>query len=74
MIGASEGNRIRFYDLMNIEDGFVQLMLTPSTSTRVVVAAHTLKLSEQNDLFYSGGGAQNRRVSFGTDKCLWRSA
>jgi hypothetical protein len=58
MIGASEGNRIRFYDLMNIEDGFVQLMLTPSTSTRVVVAAHTLKLSEQNDLFYSGGGAR----------------
>ncbi len=50
---------------MNIEDGFVQLILTPATSTRVVVAAHTLKLSEQNDLFYSGGGARNRRVSFG---------
>jgi Alginate export len=54
-----------FYNLMNIEDGFVQLILTPATSTRFVVAAHTLKLSEQNDLFYSGGGAQNRRVSFG---------
>lgn len=54
-----------FYNLMNIENGFVQLILTPATSTRFVVAAHTLKLSEQNDLFYSGGGAQNRRVSFG---------
>ena len=54
-----------FYNEMNIRDGFAQLLLSPTSSTRVRIDYHNLSLSESKDLFYAGSGAQNRSLSFG---------
>jgi hypothetical protein len=49
--------RFPFFNLMNNEDGFVELMLRPSTFITVRSDVHTLRLTSANDLWYSGGGA-----------------
>jgi hypothetical protein len=54
-----------FYNLMNIEDRFVQLILSPLATVRVMVDYRALALAEPNDLFYSGSGAQDRSRIFG---------
>jgi hypothetical protein len=54
-----------FYNLMNLQDSFGQLILAPTKATRVRVDYHHLNLSESKDLFYSGSGAQDRTGAFG---------
>jgi len=54
-----------FYNLMNVEDAFGQVILTPTKDTRLRVDYHVLGLSSSKDLFYSGSGAQQRSGPFG---------
>lgn len=56
--------RVPFYNLMNVEDAFAQLMLAPSPRWSIRADAHLLRLAEPNDLWYAGGGAFDEQ-SFG---------
>jgi len=49
--------RFPFFNMMNNEDGFVELMLRPAAKVTIRSDAHTLRLTNSNDLWYSGGGA-----------------
>jgi hypothetical protein len=51
-----------FYNLMNSQDTFVQLLLRPHERVTVRTDWHWLRLSEKRDLWYSGGGATNDDV------------
>ena len=51
-----------FYNLMNDEDLFVQLLATPWPRVSVRADYHWLRLTEPRDLWYSGGGATNDHV------------
>jgi len=48
-----------FYNLMNSEDFFAQLILKPHQRLSVRADYHWLRLSDAHDLWYSGGGATN---------------
>ena len=56
--------RFPFYNLMNSEDVFAQLRLRPNPALSVRADVRHLRLSNKNDLWYSGGGAFQQR-SFG---------
>jgi len=45
-----------FYNLMNNEDLFVQVVLKPKNSTTIRVDLHSLNLHEETDLWYMGAG------------------
>jgi hypothetical protein len=49
--------RFPFFNLMNVRDGFGELMLRPSPKLTVRTDAHALRLADANDLWYQGGGA-----------------
>ena len=49
--------RFPFYNLMNNQDAFTELILRPHAKWTVRADAHTLRLSNKNDLWYVGGGA-----------------
>jgi hypothetical protein len=49
--------RLPFFNMMNTADAFVETMLRPATSVTVRADVHVLRLSNRNDLWYSGGGA-----------------
>lgn len=49
--------RFPFYNLMNNEDAFVQLRLTPHSKIALRSDVHALRLSNVKDLWYVGGGA-----------------
>lgn len=49
--------RFPFYNLMNLEDSFVQLRLKPHAKVALRTDLHHLRLSNSNDLWYTGGGA-----------------
>jgi hypothetical protein len=49
--------RTPFYNQMNNEDLFAELILHPSKKLAVRADVHRLRLSNANDLFYAGGGA-----------------
>ena len=51
-----------FYNLMNDEDVFAQLIATPCSRVTVRTDYHWLRLTEPRDLWYAGGGATNDRV------------
>ena len=46
-----------FFNLMNLDDRFAQLILRPHDRVTVRADFHRLKLAESSDLWYSGGGA-----------------
>lgn len=55
-----------FFNMMNSEDGFLQLLLRPiPQSLTLRTDLHFLRLSEAHDLWYQGAGAFQRRKSFG---------
>jgi hypothetical protein len=56
--------RMPFYNLMNSQDAFVQLVLAPTPALLLRVDAHELRLASPNDLWYTGGGAFDQ-TSFG---------
>jgi hypothetical protein len=49
--------RMPFFNMMNTEDAFGALILRPHTKVSVSSEFHALRLSNPNDLWYSGGGA-----------------
>lgn len=49
--------RFPFYNHMNLEDSFAQLLVRPNPRFTVRTEYHYLRLSSANDLWYSGGGA-----------------
>jgi len=51
-----------FYNLMNNEDVFVQLIASPFPRASVRADYHWLRLTEPHDLWYAGGGATNDHV------------
>jgi Alginate export len=54
--------QLPFYNLMNTQDTFVQLLLKPHPRLSLRSDWHWLRLSEKRDLWYSGGGALNDDV------------
>lgn len=56
-----------FYNLMNNEDGFFQLILRPVAGLIWRTDFHNIRVTEKNDLWYQGAGAtlQDRQVGFG---------
>jgi hypothetical protein len=46
-----------FFNMMNTEDAFGALILRPHAKVTVSSSAHSLRLTNANDLWYSGGGA-----------------
>ena len=51
--------RFPFFNLMNLEDGFVELVLRPHGKVTLRPSLHGLRLRERQDLWYAGGGAYN---------------
>jgi len=51
--------RFPFFNLMNLEDGFVELVLRPHRKLTMRPSLHGLRLREGQDLWYVGGGAYN---------------
>ena len=49
--------RFPFFNMMNTEDGFGALVLRPHAKVTIASEFHSLRLSNRNDLWYSGGGA-----------------
>ncbi len=49
--------RFPFYNGMNSQDIFAQLILRPNPKTNVRFEAHNLRLANSADLWYQGGGA-----------------
>jgi hypothetical protein len=56
--------RFPLYNLMNNEDAFAQLTLSPRQKLTLRTEAHSLNLASANDLWYIGGGAFQKQ-SFG---------
>ena len=56
-----------FYNLMNNEDGFVQLILRPIPGLVSRTDFHNIRVTEARDLWYQGAGAtlSDRNVGFG---------
>jgi Alginate export len=48
--------RFPFYNMMNTEDQFASLVLRPHAKVTTASEFHSLRLSNANDLWYSGGG------------------
>ncbi len=46
-----------FFNMMNTEDAFGALILRPHAKVTISSSAHSLRLTNANDLWYSGGGA-----------------
>ena len=51
-----------FYNAMNSQDFFAQLILKPHSKVTLRSDFHHLRLSERKDLWYAGGGATNDDV------------
>jgi hypothetical protein len=49
--------RFPFFNMMNTQDGFGALILRPHPKITTSTEFHALRLSNANDLWYSGGGA-----------------
>ncbi len=49
--------RFPFFNMMNTEDAFGAMILSPHAKITVSSEFHSLRLSNVNDLWYSGGGA-----------------
>jgi len=54
-----------FFNLMNNEDLFVQLLLAPWSGGSLRIDYHHLRVAEGNDLLYAGGGATMAKPIFG---------
>lgn len=54
--------RFPFFNLMNNDDVFLQLLLSPHDRIDLRMDWHRLRLTESSDLWYAGGGATNDDV------------
>lgn len=57
--------KLPFYNLMNLQDAYVQMIVSPTPQTRVTIDAHHLSLNNSGDLFYGGLGPTSRSGAFG---------
>lgn len=57
--------KLPFYNLMNLQDVYVQMIVSPTAQTRVTIDAHHLSLNNAGDLFYGGLGPTSRSGAFG---------
>lgn len=57
--------KLPFYNLMNLQDAFLQVIVSPTPKTKVTIDLHHLSLSNKNDLFYSGLGPTSGTGAFG---------
>lgn len=48
--------RFPFFNMMNVEDAYGALILRPHTKITTSTEFHSLRLTDMNDLWYSGGG------------------
>lgn len=48
--------RTPFFNMMNTEDAFGSLMLRPHSRVTISSEAHSLRLTNRNDFWYTGGG------------------
>ncbi len=51
-----------FYNLMNSDDWFGQILLQPHPRVSLRADYHYLRLTERADLWYAGGGATNEKI------------
>jgi len=54
--------QLPFFNLMNNQDVFAQLVLRPHARVTIRADYHWLSLTERRDLWYAGGGATNARI------------
>ncbi|MEQ1620835.1 MAG: alginate export family protein [Methylococcales bacterium] len=54
-----------YFNLMNLQDVFVEMIVLPTQKIKVAIDVHHLSLADSNDLFYAGAGATSRSGSFG---------
>jgi len=54
--------QLPFYNMMNLEDVFTELVLRPHSRVTIRTDWHWLRVTEPCDLWYSGSGAQNETV------------
>lgn len=54
--------QLPFFNLMNNQDVFTQLILRPHARVTLRTDYHWLSLTERRDLWYAGGGATNARI------------
>jgi hypothetical protein len=54
--------KLPFYNLMNLQDAFLQMIVSPTPKNKVTIDLHHLSLSNKNDLFYSGLGSTSRNA------------
>ena len=54
-----------YFNLMNLQDAFVEMIVSPTQNIKVAVDFHHLSLASSNDLFYAGAGATSSSGSFG---------
>ena len=54
--------RFPFYNAMNSDDAFVQITAKPHAKVSLRSELHRLKLADENDLWYVGGGAFDDKV------------
>ena len=57
--------KLPFYNLMNLQDAFIQMTVSPSPKTTVTIDVHHLSLSDSRDLFYGGLGPTSSSGAFG---------
>ncbi len=57
--------KLPFYNLMNMQDAFLQMIVSPTPHTRVTIDVHHLSLSNSSDLFYGGLGPTSSSGAFG---------
>lgn len=57
--------KLPFYNLMNMQDAFLQMIVSPTPKTRVTIDLHHLSLSNSKDLFYAGLGPTLASGAFG---------
>ena len=54
--------RFPFFNMMNTEDAFGELVLRPARTLTIRADVHSLRLADANDLWYQGGGAFQPRT------------
>lgn len=54
-----------FYNMMNIQDAYAELSITPVSGSNLAFSFHQLSVNQDEDLFYGGHGATTRTKVFG---------
>ncbi len=58
-------SKFPFYNQMNIQDSFIEMIVSPTPKTQININFHHLSLTNSNDLAYRGLGATTNSGAFG---------